>query len=138
MQSSTAQQHGFAGNLVEEKNFNYAVENFAQASAADRLYFTQLIDTNAYLQQHIENISSNNDKLEQKLLALQNQMSMMNLVQNPAIPSGQTQIPHTTGQTPHYPQYPKTPPQGYQPTPMQHALPSHGPYRKPYAQIGVY
>ena len=39
MQSSTAQQHGFTGNLVEEKNLNSAVENFAQDSAAERSVF---------------------------------------------------------------------------------------------------
>ena len=49
MQSSTAQQHGFAGNVVEENNLNDVVENFSQASAADRSAFTQLTDTNAYL-----------------------------------------------------------------------------------------
>ena len=52
MQSSTAQQHGFAGNLEEEKNLNDAVANFAQASASDRSAFTQLTDTNVYPQQH--------------------------------------------------------------------------------------
>ena len=36
MQSSTAQQHGFVGNVVEEKNLNDAVANFENASAADR------------------------------------------------------------------------------------------------------
>ena len=90
MQSSTAQKHGFAGNMVEEKNLNYAVENFAQASESDRSTFIQLTDTNTYLQQHVATISSNNDKFQQKLPALQNQMNMMNLVQNPAIPPGQT------------------------------------------------
>ena len=65
MQSSTAQQHGFSGNVVEENNLNDTVENFAQAYAADRSYFTQLTDTNAYLPQHVGNISSNNDELQQ-------------------------------------------------------------------------
>ena len=97
MQFSTAQQHGFAGNVVEEKNLNNAVANFAQASAADISAFTQLTDNNTYLQQHVANRSSNNDKLQQKLSALQNQMNVMNLVQNPAIPPGQTQLPYTTG-----------------------------------------
>ena len=45
MQSNTAQQHGFAGNVVEAKNLNDAVEKFAQASAADRSAFTKLTDT---------------------------------------------------------------------------------------------
>ena len=36
IQSSTAQQHGFAGNVEEEKNLNNAVAKFAQASAEDR------------------------------------------------------------------------------------------------------
>ena len=72
MQSRTAHQHGFAGNVVEEKNLNDAVEIFSQASAADRSAFTQLIDTNAYLQQHIANISSNNDEIQQNISALQN------------------------------------------------------------------
>ena len=96
MQSSTAQQHGFAENMVEEKNLNNVVENFAQASSADISAFTQLEDTNTYLQQLVANISSNNDELQKKRLALQNQMNMMNLVQNQAIPPGQTQHPHTT------------------------------------------
>ena len=100
MQSSTAQKHVFTGNVVEEKNLNDAVANFSQASALDRSYFTQLTDNNAYLQQHVTNISSNNDKSQQKRLALQNQMKIMNLVQNSFIPSGQKQHPHTTGQPP--------------------------------------
>ena len=110
MQSSTAQQHGFAGNVVEEMNPNDAVANFAQASAADISAFTQLTDTNAYLQQHVANISSNNDELQQILLVLQNQMNMMNLFQNSAIPFGQTQRPHTTGQPTQYPRYSQPPP----------------------------
>ena len=123
MQSSTDQQHGFAGKVVEEKNLNNAVAKFAQASAAERSAFTKLTDTNAYLQQHVANISSKNDELQQKLSELQNQMNMMNLVQNPAIPPDQTQCSHTTGKPPRYPQYPQPPPQGYQPTPMQHVSP---------------
>ena len=106
MQSSTSQQHGFAGNLVEEKNLNEAVANFAQASSAERSSFTQLTDTDAYLQQHVANISSKNDELQQNIPALQNQMNMMNLVQNPDIPPDQTQRPHTTGHPPQYQQYP--------------------------------
>ena len=51
MQSSTSQQHGFAGNVEEEKKLKYAVENFAQASVAHIPAFTQLTYTNAYLQQ---------------------------------------------------------------------------------------
>ena len=105
MQYSTAQQHGFAGNMVEEKNLNYAVANFAQSSAADISDFTQFTDTNAYLHQHIVDISSNNDELQQKLSALQNQMNMMNLVQNLDIPPGQTQRTHTAGKPPQYTQY---------------------------------
>ena len=57
MQSSTAQQHGVDGNVVEEKNLNDAVENSAQDSAADRSDSTKLTDINAYLQQHVANIS---------------------------------------------------------------------------------
>ena len=125
MQSSTAQKHGFAGNVEEENNLNDAVENFAQASAADRSDFTQLTDNNAYLQQHVAHISSRNDELQQKLLALQNQMNMMNLVQNPAIPPGQIQCPHITGKPPQYPQYPQPPTQVYQTPPMQYALSPH-------------
>ena len=64
MQSSTAQKHGFAGNAVEEKNLNNAVANYAQASAADRSAFTQFTYTNAYLQQHVANISSNNNYVQ--------------------------------------------------------------------------
>ena len=96
IQYCTAQQHGFAGNVVEEKNLNDAVANFAQTSAADISDFKRFTDTNAYLQQHVSTIFSNNDELQQKLSALINQMNMMNLVQNPAIPPGQTQHPHTT------------------------------------------
>ena len=70
MQSSTPQQDGFAVNVLEEKNINDAVANFAQASAVDRSAFTQLTDTNAYLQQHVANISYNNDGLQQNLLGL--------------------------------------------------------------------
>ena len=121
IQSSTAQQHGFAGNVEEENNLNYAVANFAQASASDRSDLTKLTDTNAYLQRHVAHISSNNDELQQKLLALKNQMNMMNLVHNPAIPPGQIQRPHTTGQPTQYTQYQQPPPQLYQPPPMQHA-----------------
>ena len=105
MQSSTAQQHVFAGNVVEEKNLNDAVANFEQSSEADRSAFTQLTDTNAYLQQHVANTSSNKEYLQQKLSALQNQMNMMNIFQNPAIPPGQPQRLHTIGQPPQYPQY---------------------------------
>ena len=97
MKSSTAQQHGFTGNVVEKKNLNDAVANFAQVSSEDRSVFTQLTDTNAYLQQHVANISSNNDMLQQKLSALQNQMNMMDLVKTPDIQPGQTQRSHTTG-----------------------------------------
>ena len=122
MQSSTSQQHGFVGNVEEEKNLNDAVANFAQASAEDISSFTQLNDTNAYLQQHVAHISSSNDKSQQKLPALQNQMNMMNLVQNPDTPPGHIQKPHTTRQPPQYPQYPQPPPKVYQPPPMQHAL----------------
>ena len=128
MESSTAQQHGFAGNVVEEKNLNDAVANFATASAAARSAFTQLIDANAYLQLHVAEIFSNNDELQQTILALQKQINMMNLVQNPAIPPGQTQLQHTTGQPPQYPQYQQPPPQGYQTPPMQHASPQQIPY----------
>ena len=67
MQSSTAQLHEFTGNAVEEKNLNDAVANFSQASAAYRSDFTQLTDTNAYLQKHAADISSNNDELQQKV-----------------------------------------------------------------------
>ena len=67
IQSSTAQQHGFAGNVEEENNLNYAVANFAQPSAADGSDLTQLTDTNAYLQRHVAHISSNNDELQQEL-----------------------------------------------------------------------
>ena len=51
IQSSTAQRYGFAGNMKYENNLNDAVVKFAQASAVDRSDFTQLADTNAYLQQ---------------------------------------------------------------------------------------
>ena len=88
MQSSTAQKHGFAGNVVQEKNLNDAVANFAKVSAEVRSEFTQLTDTNAYIQQQVASISSKNGELQQKRLGLQNQMNMMNLVQNPAIPPG--------------------------------------------------
>ena len=100
MQYRTAQKNGFAGNVAEEKNLNNTVANFAQASALYRSAFTQLTDTNAYLQQHATNMSSNNYELQQKKSSLQNQMNMTNLVQNSAIPPGQTQLPHTTGQPP--------------------------------------
>ena len=113
MQSSTAQQHGFTWNVVEENNLNDAVANFEQASESEISDLTQLTDTNAYLHQHVVNISSNNDELQQKLSVLQNQTSMMNLVQNPAIPPGQTQHPQTTGNTPQYPHQPQPPPQVY-------------------------
>ena len=93
-----------------------------------------MTDTNFYLQQRVAHISSNNYELQQKRLALQNQMNTMNLVQNPAIPPGQSQHPHTTGQPPHYPQYPQPPSQVYQSQPMQHAAPPQVPYRQPYAQ----
>ena len=68
MQSSTAQQHGFTVNVVKEKNLNNAVANFAKVSAEDISDFTQLTDTNAYLQQHAANISSKNDKLQKNFL----------------------------------------------------------------------
>ena len=61
-------------------------------------------------------------------------MNMMNLVQNPAIPPGQTHRPHTIGQLAQYPQYPQPPPKGYQTPPMQHAEPPQVPYQQPYAQ----
>ena len=138
MQPSTAQKHGFTGNVEEENNLNDAVAKFAQSSAADRSAFTKLTDTNAYLQQHVSHISSNNDELKQKLSALQNQMNMMNLVQNPDIPPGQSQRPHTTGHPPQYPQYPQPPPQLYQPPQMQHVLPPQVTYQQPYAQRGGY
>ena len=64
MQSSTAQKHGFGGNAEEEKNLNDVFANFAQALEADRSAFTQLTDTNAYLQQHVAHISSNNGDLQ--------------------------------------------------------------------------
>ena len=107
--------------MLEETKLNDAVANFALSSAVDRSDFIQLTYTNAYLQQHVADIPSTNDKLQQQLLALQNQMNMVNLVQNPAIPPSQTQGPHTTGKPPHYPQYKQPPPQGYQPPQMQHA-----------------
>ena len=138
MQSNTAHKHGFARNLAEENNLSDAVAKFAQESSADRSDLTQLTDTNAYLQQHIGDISSDNDELQQKLSALQNQMNMMNLVQNPAIPPSQIQCPHTTGQPPQYTQHQQSPPQGYQPTPMQHTLPPQIPYQQIYSQRGVY
>ena len=111
---------------------------FAQASAADRSVFAQLTDINAYIQQHVADISSNNDELQQNLLALQYQINMMNLVQNPSITPIQTQRPHTTGHPPQYPQYQQPPPQGYQLPPMQHALPPHILYRQIYVQRGGY
>ena len=49
MQSSTAQQHGFAGNVIEEKNCNELMAKFAQASEADISAFTKLTDTDLYL-----------------------------------------------------------------------------------------
>ena len=66
MQYRTAQKNGFAGNVSEEKNLNNTEANFAQASALYRSAFTQLTDTNAYLQQHATNMSSNNYELQQK------------------------------------------------------------------------
>ena len=41
MKSRTAQQHGFAGNVEEEKNLKEAVDKFSQASAADKSALTQ-------------------------------------------------------------------------------------------------
>ena len=35
IQPSTAQQHGFAENVVEEKNLNNVMANFAQLEAED-------------------------------------------------------------------------------------------------------
>ena len=61
MQSRTSQHHGFARNVVEAKNLNDAVAKFSWESAADRSDFKKLTDTNAYLQQRVVNISSNND-----------------------------------------------------------------------------
>ena len=51
--------------MVEEKNLNDAMSNFAQAPSSDRSDFTQLTDINAYLQQHVAHVSSNNDELQQ-------------------------------------------------------------------------
>ena len=90
-------------NVEEEKNLNDAIVNFAQVSAADRSDFTQLTDTNAYLQQHEAHVSSNKDELQQQVLSLQNQMNMMNLVQKPAISPVQSQRPPTTVQPQQYP-----------------------------------
>ena len=109
----TTQQHGYAGNAKEETNLNEAVANFAQASASDRLAFTQLTYTNSQLQQQVAQVSLTNDDLQKQLKALQNQMNMTNLVQNPAI--SPVQVP---AEPPAYPQFSRRPPQPYPATPV--------------------
>ena len=138
IQYRTDQKHGFAGNAEEEKNLNDAVAKFAQASVADRSDFKQLTDTNTYQKQQISLVSSNNDELQQHILALQNHMNMMNLVQKPAIPTVQSQHTPTTVQPPQYPQYPQPPPKVNQPPPVHYKSPQQVPYRKPYVQRGGY
>ena len=68
MQSITAQQHGFAVNVSEEKKLNDAATKFSQTSAVDTSAFTQLTDTNAYLHQHVAKIFSNNDELQHDIV----------------------------------------------------------------------
>ena len=86
MQNSTAQQQGFVGNVEEDPDLTSVVANFAQASAADRTAFTQLTDTNAYLHQHMAQVSAQNENLQKQLADMQQQMNAINLVQPVAAP----------------------------------------------------
>ena len=115
MQNSTAQQQGFVGNVEEDPDLTSAVANFAQASAADRTAFTQLTDTNAYLHQHMAQVSAQNENLQKQLADMQQQMNAINLVQPAAQPPPMPRRPPAvyTTPVPHY----QRPPQAYAPPP---------------------
>ena len=85
----TADAQGFAGEVTETPELNEAMANFAQALAADRNAFAQLTETNANLQHHINNVTSQNENLNFQLNQLQNQIKMMNLAQQPTLPTPQ-------------------------------------------------
>ena len=126
MQNATAQQQGFAANVeVEDPDLTSAVANFAQASAADRSAFTQLTDTNAFLNQHMSAIAAQNETLQQQLAEMQQQMNAVNLVQQAQRPPPYVPPPQ---RAPHYP----APVQHYQPpaapASVQHYQPPAAPY----------
>ena len=121
MQASTAQSQGFVGQVAEEPDLSEAVANFAQASAADRSAFTQLTDTNAYLQRNLAQVSASNDELYTQIADLQNQVNMMNLVQNPSPPAYQPAQQPTRPQPPRY-------------TAPQQPAPYNAPYQPPHQQ----
>ena len=82
IQNATAQKQGFAANVeVEDPDLTSAVANFAQALAADRSAFTELTDTNAFLNQLMSAIAAQNETLQQQLAEMQQQMNAVNLVQ---------------------------------------------------------
>ena len=122
MQNATAQQQGFVANVeVEDPDLTSAVANFAQASAADRTAFTQLTDTNAFLNQHMSAIAAQNETLQQQLAEMQQQMNAVNLVQQAQRPPPSLPPPQ---RAPYYP----APAQQYQP-PQQNKPPPAAPYQ---------
>ena len=75
---STAAQGGYAANVVEnhqdDEALQEAIDNFVQASAADRNAFLQLTVTNSTLQ-------AQNSALQNQITDLQQQVQMINLTQ---------------------------------------------------------
>ena len=128
MNSTTAGAEGYSAH-TEEDDLTQAIENFAQASAADRTAFSQLTDTNTQLQTSLDLATGQNANLQDHIQALQQQVQMMNLttqqsqVQHTAPPPAYQQSPNrrfATTRTP--PTMPSSrPPPGlpaYQPPPV--------------------
>ena len=86
MKITTVQQQGFTVNS-EEKPSNHelegAVENFAQATAADRTAFTQLTDTDATLNEYLSLFSAQNSDLHNQMALLELKIQQMNVEQQP-------------------------------------------------------
>ena len=79
MNGTTASEAGYhEGNIAVDTNLQDAIQNFANASAADRSAFEQLTSTNAQLETQLAQAHQQNMNLMQQL---QQQSQQMNAVQ---------------------------------------------------------
>ena len=82
MQTTTAQQQGFVGNVEQETvttDLEGALTNFANVSAAYREALAQLTDTNATLHKNISLYAAQNSDLQYKMALLKQQVQQMSL-----------------------------------------------------------
>ena len=88
MDGTTAAEAGYVATMGQETELQQAVENFATANAADQTAFEQLTQTNAALQQQIEEFQTQNLNLHQHNAMLVSQMRQNNNQPLPTQPPG--------------------------------------------------